>query len=155
MIVTLEAYDDVAEVFETRLERSKEMLKVPLEKLRILQDGEVGKDPRDNMMLLPGEDIRLEDGQCYRKTRDRPDGVPGYWRKCRADGYFFREKAVRPKDMMISMWHKLKNEKNIIKRYAAILELDKIHTANKKLLEDAKAPDVKERIEAEDLDYQN
>ena len=89
MLVTLEAYDEVGEVFEARLDKSQAMIKVGIEKLRIFKDGEVGKDPRDNMMLLPGEEMRLEEGQCFRKTRDPPDGVPGYWRRCRADGYFF------------------------------------------------------------------
>ena len=54
MLVTLEAYDEVGEVFEARLEKSKAMIKVGIEKLRIFKDGEICKDPRDNMMLLPG-----------------------------------------------------------------------------------------------------
>ena len=37
------------------------------------------------------------------------------------------------------MWHKIKKEKNVMKQYAAILELDKIHKANSKLLEEAKS----------------
>ena len=53
MLVTLEAYDEVGEVLEARLDKSQAMIKVGIEKLRICKDGEVGKDPRDNLMLLP------------------------------------------------------------------------------------------------------
>ena len=51
------------------------------------------------------------------------------------------------------MWHKIKKEKNVMKQYAAIIELDKIHKANSKLLEEAKKPETNEQINAVDRDY--
>ena len=51
------------------------------------------------------------------------------------------------------MWHKISKEKNVMKQYAAILELDKIHTATKKMLEEAKMLDAMGKIDADDRDY--
>ena len=80
------------------------MFKVSFEKLRVIEPELDIKDPRDNMMLLTGEEVRIEHGQCFKKTRNSADGKEGYWRRVRADGNFYRETAPqRPADLIQSV----------------------------------------------------
>ena len=55
--------------------------------------------------------------------------------------------------MILSMWHKISKERNVMKKYAAILELDKIHTANQKMLEEAKMLETMLTLDADDRDH--
>ena len=89
------AYNEEEQMFETTLEKSKAMLKVGFEKLKVIEHGMDVRDPRDNMMLLTGEEIRIEHGQCFKNRRAGADGKEGWWRRCRADGEFFREVATQ------------------------------------------------------------
>ena len=124
MIVTIESFDEVTDLFEVRLEKTKAIVKIGIGKRNVFKEGEVGKDPRENMMLLAGEEIKLGEGQCFRKTRDSKHGKPGYWRKYRGDGNFFKEKVERSDDVIISLWHNVEGSKPM-QQYAAILELEK------------------------------
>ena len=127
------------------------MFKVGIEKLKIIEPKDGIKDPRDNMMLLNGEEIRIEHGQCFRQTRDTIHGKPGDWRRCKADGNFFRETATqRPAEMVMSLWHSSKRTKEI-QQQLALIEMEKITTtpANAELLKQAKEPENAEKIREE------
>jgi len=140
MIVKIDAYNEEEEMFETTLQKSKAMLKVGFEKLKVIEHGMDVKDPRDNMMLLTGEEVRIEHGQCFKKTRPGADGKEGIWRRCKADGEFFRVTATqKPVEIIQSMWHNARKSKEL-QRQIALLEMEKITKANPGLMASAKAP---------------
>ena len=139
------------QVFETRFHKSKATFKIGIEKLKVITPEDDIKDPRDNMMLLTGEEIKIEHGQCFRKTRDGANGKTGDWRRCRADGNFFRKTAPqRPADMIQSIWHTAKRFKEL-QQQIALLEMEKIieNKANSELLAEAKKPEVLAEITKE------
>ena len=143
MLVTLMGYDNDLEVFECRLQKSKAMIRVGIEKLRVYNEGENAKDPRDNMMLLTGEEVRIdEQGHKFRETAGK------HWRRCRDDGYWFREKVVKPVDVVHAMWHGAARSKGMQKEIA-IMQMDKILTANPELLATTKVPETRAKLEAE------
>ena len=44
--------------------------------------------------------------------------------------------------MVLSMWHNVRNQKDVMKQYAALFEFNKIATENPKLLEEANKPEI-------------
>ena len=83
------------------------------------------RDPRDSMMLLAGEEVRIEHGECFRKTRSGVDGKEGVWRRCRADGEFYRAASEqKPVEIIQSIWHNARNVKEVQKQIA-LLEMEK------------------------------
>ena len=82
MIVKLEHWNRANQYFEARLDKTQAIIKVGIENVKVLEDGDAYKDPRDDLQI--GRDgIRLIDNTMFRKTKGQQ------WRKIDAGGSWF------------------------------------------------------------------